>query len=182
MVRVKICGITNAADALAAVEAGANLLGFNFYEEEREVSHEKRSGQKSARRSRKTSIGGHFVNASAADIGRTMQLTEAPRAQLHGDEPPEAVARTHSQCPVIKAFPRRARVFSQNVRRIQRRFCLLVGRRYPGQYGGTGRTTDWMLPGAPRRTTVLFGRRPEGRNVAAAVRIVRPYGMTSPAV
>src|SRR5882762_10006116 len=92
MVRVKICGITNAADALAAVDAGANLLGFNFYE-------------KSARYlTENVEAVGIFVNASAADIAALCNSLRFHAAQLHGDESPEAVAELARSIPVIKAF------------------------------------------------------------------------------
>src|SRR2546430_15446785 len=92
MVRVKICGITNAADALAAIEAGANFLGFNFYEKSPRYIAEVEAAKIRPQLPKKVEAIGIFVNASAADVTTFCKLLKLNAAQLHGDETPEAVS------------------------------------------------------------------------------------------
>jgi len=89
MVRVKICGITNSADALAAIDAGANLLGFNFYE-------------KSPRHIAEAEA--IFVNAPTDGVAALCKSLKLNAAQLHGDEPPETVAELARKLTVWKVF------------------------------------------------------------------------------
>jgi phosphoribosylanthranilate isomerase len=91
--RIKICGITSSEDGLAAVEAGADAIGLNFYEKSVRFvrPHE---GQEI---SRATGSGilrvGVFVNHSLADIQRIDRLVKLDGFQVHGDESPEEFAR-----------------------------------------------------------------------------------------
>src|SRR5438045_8382052 len=68
MVRVKICGITSVADAQAAIEAGANLLGFNFYEKSPRHIAEDQAAEIRARLPKKIKAVGIFVNRLTADV------------------------------------------------------------------------------------------------------------------
>src|SRR5438477_10929719 len=92
MVRVKICGITNAADALAAAEAGANLLGFNLYQKSPRYIAEVETAKIRPQLPKKVEAVGIFVNASAADVTALCKFLRLNAAHLHGDEPPETVA------------------------------------------------------------------------------------------
>src|SRR5215470_12203179 len=104
MVRVKICGITNAADAQAAIEAGANLLGLNFYDKSpRHISEEEAVKVRSQLPKRVKAVG-IFVNELPADVITLRQSLKLDAVQLHGDEPPETVAEIARLVPVIKAF------------------------------------------------------------------------------
>jgi len=104
MVRVKICGITTAGDALAAVEAGANLLGFNFYEKSpRHVAPEE-ARKIRAQLPKKVKAVGIFVNAVAADVLALRKTLKLDAVQLHGDESPKTVAEMAPHVAVIKAF------------------------------------------------------------------------------
>jgi phosphoribosylanthranilate isomerase len=112
MTKVKICGITNIEDALVAVEAGADLLGFIFYEPSPryvrpETAAEIVAGVRGQVASGKSQVAddaaqtdqaersapplfvGVFVNASPETVGRTLDKCQLDAAQLHGDEPPE---------------------------------------------------------------------------------------------
>src|SRR5882757_8049982 len=89
MVRIKICGITNSADALAAVEAGANLLGFNFYEKSPRFISESEAEKIRRQLPKKVEAVGIFVNASPADVTAVRNSVKLDAAQLHGDESPE---------------------------------------------------------------------------------------------
>src|SRR5260370_38459394 len=104
MIRVKICGITNAADALAAVEAGANLLGFNFYAKSPRHIDETEAAKIRPRLPKKIEAVGIFVNAPAADVAAFCKSLKLDAAQLHGDELPETVAEVSRRIPVWKAF------------------------------------------------------------------------------
>ena len=89
-VKIKICGITKAADAAAAVEAGAHAVGFMFFEgSRRNISHE------AAREIIRdlppfVSKVGVFVNAARDDVKRAIDQTGIDTLQFHGEEPPEA--------------------------------------------------------------------------------------------
>lgn len=178
MVRVKICGITNAADALAAIDAGANLLGFNFYAKSpRRISE----GDAAIIRSllpKKIKAVGIFVNTSPAEVAALCKSLKLHAAQLHGDETPEDVAELASSVPVFKAFRVEPDFPLATLNEYPEAYAFLFDAAHAGQYGGTGHTTDWDLA---RRATV--GRRIilagglKVENVAAAVRIVRPYGI-----
>ncbi|HXY25857.1 MAG TPA: phosphoribosylanthranilate isomerase [Candidatus Acidoferrum sp.] len=177
-VQVKICGITNAADALASVEAGANLLGFNFYPQSpREIS-EAAAAKIRAQLPKRVKVVGIFVNRLPADVITLRQSVALDFVQLHGDEPPEAVAELARSAHVIKAF------------RLETDFPLATLDEYPGvfaylfdganrgQYGGTGRTTDWdVARRAAQSHRIILAGGLKVENVAAAVRIVRPYGI-----
>lgn len=175
MVKVKICGITNAEDAQQAVSAGADALGFVFFAQSpRSVSEEQVREIVKELPPFVTRVG-LFVNADAEQINRTMQACRLDLAQLHGDETPELFGRL--ACRAIKAL------------RVQDRSSLLDHQHYPGaallldawcpdRYGGTGASFDWDLAAevARQRSVILAGGlTPE--NVVAAIRTVQPYAV-----
>jgi len=126
MVRVKICGITNEADALAAIDAGANLLGFNFYEKSPRFITEAEAARIRPQLPKKVEAVGIFVNASTAEITALRKSVKLNVAQLHGDETPEAVAEIAHILPGDQSLPSRARLFLEDPRRILRRICFSV--------------------------------------------------------
>jgi phosphoribosylanthranilate isomerase len=121
---------------------------------------------------------GIFVNWLPADIIALRNSLELDAAQLHGDEPPEAVAEIAPVVPVIKAFRVEPEFPLTTLDEYSRAFAFLFDAAHTGQYGGTGRTTDWDVArraAASHRIILAGGLKVE--NVAAAVRIVRPYGI-----
>jgi len=178
MVRVKICGITNAADALAAIDAGANLLGFNFY-----AKSPRRIGEDEAAKIRpllpkKVKAVGIFVNPFVADVIRLRKSLKLDAAQLHGDEAPETAAEIARSLPVIKAFPVDTDFPLATLDEYPDVFAYLFDANHTGQYGGTGRATDWdVARRASQDHRIILAGGLKVENVAAAVRIVRPYGV-----
>jgi phosphoribosylanthranilate isomerase len=178
MVRIKICGITNAADALAAVDAGANLLGFNFYEKSARFLTESAAAKIRTQLPKNVEAIGIFVNMPSTDVAALCKLLKLDAAQLHGDESPEAVAEVGNSIPVIKAFRVEPDFPLKTLDEYPRAFAFLFDAAHTGQYGGTGRTTDWDV--ARRAATdhrIILAGGLKVENVAAAVRIVRPYGI-----
>jgi phosphoribosylanthranilate isomerase len=178
MIRVKICGITNMADAKAATDAGANSLGFNFYEKSLRRVVTADAAQIRSKLPKEVEAVGVFVNAKPADINSLRAFVRFDAAQLHGDETPDIVSRVASSVPVIKAF----RVDASFSMKLFDQFpgvlaFLLDGMRL-GQYGGTGQTTDWDFArraASAHRIILSGGLKVE--NVGEAVRMVRPYGV-----
>jgi phosphoribosylanthranilate isomerase len=178
MVRVKICGITNAADTLAAVDAGANLLGFNFYEKSPRYISEAEAAKIRPQLPKKVEAVGIFVNTAPAEVAARCKLLKLNVAQLHGDETSEAVAETARSIPVIKAFRVEPDFQLESLDAYPGTFAFLFDAAHTGQYGGTGHSTDWDLAqraAVSHRIILAGGLKVE--NVAAAVRIVRPYAV-----
>jgi phosphoribosylanthranilate isomerase len=97
MTIIKICGIKTLKDALAAIEAGADYLGFNFYPKsvrfiEKSACAEITSVLK--REHPQIKLVGVFVNSSVEEIKDILQTCQLDLAQLHGDETPEMVCPT----------------------------------------------------------------------------------------
>ncbi len=90
MTKIKICGIKTVTDALAAMEAGADLIGFNFYPKSPRCIDVGRCRDIMSvmRKYGHVTYVGVFVNASAAEIHATMETVGLSLAQLHGDETP----------------------------------------------------------------------------------------------
>jgi phosphoribosylanthranilate isomerase len=178
MVRVKICGITNAADALAAVDAGANLLGFNFYEKSPRFVTETEAAKTRAQLPKKVEAVGIFVNTPSIEVAALCKSLRLDAAQLHGDESPEAVSELAPSVPVIKAFRVEPDFPLKTLDEYFAAFAFLFDAAHTGQYGGTGRTTDWdAARRAAKDHRIILAGGLKVENVAAAVRIVRPYGI-----
>jgi phosphoribosylanthranilate isomerase len=178
MVRVKICGITNAADALAAIEAGANLLGLNFYPKSpRYISHAE-AAKIRPELPKKVKAVGIFVNSLVADVITLRQSLNLDFVQLHGDETPASVTELARSTPVIKAFSIEPDFPLATLDEYPGAFAYLFDGSNRGQYGGTGRTTDWdVARRAAQVHRIILAGGLKVENVAAAVRIVRPYGI-----
>jgi phosphoribosylanthranilate isomerase len=178
MVRVKICGITNAADALAAVDAGADLLGFNFYAVSPRHVSEAEAAKIRRQLPKKVDAVGIFVNAPTAGVTALCKSLKLDAAQLHGDETAETVAELATSVPVVKAFRVDPDFQLKTLNDYPGAFAFLFDAALTGQYGGTGQTTDWDVArrAAVRHRIILAGGL-KVENVAAAVRIVRPYGI-----
>jgi phosphoribosylanthranilate isomerase len=186
MLRVKICGLKTLEDALAAVEAGAKMLGFNFYPPSpRYLSPGDCSSLIAGLRDQLADAGvktvGVFVNTPPERVRAILETLPLDMAQLSGDEAPMDLERigtgiafkalrTNGKLSLLQA------VAGYPVRQTAPAFLVDAG--VPGQYGGTGQTADWeqacML--AQRMPLLLAGGLHPG-NVAAAVRKVRPWGV-----
>ena len=178
MIRVKICGITNPADALAAIKVGANLLGFNFYAKSPRHITEAEVAKIRPQLPKKVEAVGIFVNAPPAEVAALSKSLKLDAAQLHGDETPETVAELARSLPVFKAFRVEPDFPLGILDEYPEAFAFLFDAAHTGQYGGTGRATDWDVArraAVGRRIILAGGLKVE--NVAAAVRIVRPYGI-----
>jgi phosphoribosylanthranilate isomerase len=178
MIRVKICGITNLADAKAATDAGANSLGFNFYEKSLRRIVTADAAQIRSKLPKEVEAVGVFVNAKPADINSLRAFVRFDAAQLHGDETPDIVSSVASSLPVIKAFRVDVKFVLTTLNRYSGVFAFLLDGVRAGHYGGTGQTSDWDLArcaATSQRIILSGGLRVE--NVAEAIRIVRPYGV-----
>lgn len=179
MVRVKICGITCLEDALSAAGAGADALGFVFWEKSpRHVEPEAASRIIRSLPPFVLTVG-VFVNASFDAIKSIIDGTGIDRVQLHGDESP-SLCRSVSESTgkkVIKAFRIRERADIDRLDGYNVDAHLLDAYR-EGTPGGTGETFDWDLAveaKKERRIILSGGLTPE--NVSRAIELVRPYAV-----
>lgn len=178
MIQVKICGITNAADALAAIDAGANLLGFNFYEKSPRHITEAEAAKIRPRLPKKVEAVGIFVNAPPSAVTALCKSLRLDAAQLHGDESPETVAELARSHTVWKAFRVEPEFRLETLDEYPEASAFLFDAAHTGQYGGTGRTTDWdVARRAALGHRIILAGGLNIENVAAAVRIVRPYAV-----
>jgi phosphoribosylanthranilate isomerase len=178
MILVKICGITNWPDAKAACDAGANMLGFNFYERSlRRVSTVEAATMRAKLPSGVQAVG-LFVNAKPAEIHSLNAFVRFNAAQLHGDETPSIVSEVSRTVPVIKAFRVAADFPLSTLDKYHDAFAFLLDGSRAGQFGGTGASADWNVARravAAHRIMLAGGLTPE--NVAAAIRSVHPYAV-----
>ncbi len=178
MTKIKICGLKTLPDALAAVEAGADLLGFNFYPKSVRFIEIEACARITAvlrRDHPSVQLVGVFVNSSVGEIERTLEACFLDLAQLSGDESP-------ALCEALqgKAFKAFHGIPSTAVQPYSRSSApaFLVDGAAPGAYGGTGIAADWSAAAELARQYPLLlagGLKPD--NVAEAVVQVKPWGV-----
>ncbi len=154
--RLKICGITNAADALRAAELGVDLLGFNFYPESPRYVTPDKAAQMITQLPFTTQSVGIFVNTTAEEIAEIVRKTGIHAAQVYG-------LRNGSdfECipvPVIRAV-RIAQTAEAADFRLQSANMVLVDAYSKHAYGGSGHMFNWSLipTSFPRSRLILAG-------------------------
>jgi len=174
--RVKICGITNLADAQVAVAAGADALGFNFYEKSPRFIPTAVAAGISRALPPYTLRTGVFVNPSEELVRRAIGECGLNLLQFHGDEPPDFC--TQFGLMSIKAFRIRDAASLNELSKYPTDAWLLDAY-VSDTFGGTGEKFNWNLAiEAQRAGKPVFlagGLTPE--NVAEAVHQVQPFGV-----
>lgn len=175
MVKVKICGITNLDDALQAVDAGADALGFVFYD----LSPRCITFETAERIIRKLppyiTTSGVFVNNPASFIESAVERCGINVVQLHGDETPTFCAGIRHT--VVKAFRIRSVASIESIRSYSVAGYLLDAY-VPGSYGGTGLTFNWETAKVAKQfgpVILAGGLSPD--NARLAVETVEPYAL-----
>lgn len=180
MTHVKICGITNVHDALAACTAGADMIGLNFYSgSPRFVSVEK-AAEIREKLSAGVQVFGVFVNAAPEHIRDVVKNVRLDAVQLHGDEDRSMVAQVAAFTPVFKALRVGADFSAATLENFPPAtgFLFDAADLRAGQYGGTGRLSDWgVAQQAARSYKIILAGGLNAENVAAAISQVRPYGV-----
>jgi len=175
-VKVKICGITSVEDALAATEAGADALGFVFWEGSPRFLPTHRAAEIARRLPLWVLKTGVFVNPSDDLVLRVIGECGLNLLQFHGEEPPEFCLRFGVMS--MKAFRVRDAASLDDLPKYATDAWLL-DTYVAGKPGGSGETFNWALAReAQRRGRPVFlagGLTPA--NVAEAIRQARPYGV-----
>lgn len=174
--RVKICGITNLADAQVAVEAGADAIGFIFYEKSPRFVTIEQAAEISKQLPPFLMRVGVFVNAPEEFVFQAMSGIGLSLLQFHGHEKPEYCVQFGLMS--MKAFPMRNEESLGKIPQYQTDAYLLDAYMETA-LGGTGKTFNWDLAveaktfGKP--IFLSGGLTPE--NVADAVKKVKPFGV-----
>jgi phosphoribosylanthranilate isomerase len=179
--RIKICGITRVADALAAVNAGADAIGMNFWPGTPRVVDIARAQQISVVLPPFVTKVALFVDPAAAAVRAVLAAVPIDMLQFHGGEPRDFCSAFGR--PYIKALPMKDDVdLLEYAAQYGDASGLLCDTFRAGDLpGGTGRTFDWSrLPPAlrsrlPKPLILSGGLDPE--NVGVAIRAVRPWAV-----
>ncbi len=171
--RVKICGITRAADAIAAVAAGADMIGLNFYAPSPRYIGLERALEIRAAVGARAMLVGVFVNADRVFIEERRRALALDMLQFHGDEDDAALAGW--SVPVIRTIRARAGAAADALARVRADFALL-DTFHPSLYGGTGvaRPLDDLRNLDLSRVFISGGLNPENARSAAAL---APYAL-----
>jgi phosphoribosylanthranilate isomerase len=186
---VKICANTNLPDALAALDAGADALGFVFAESSRRVQLTQVKDIVSGLPKRGERIG-VFVNTPANEIVKIVKECDLTGVQLQGEETPahiKDILRISEGRPlkIIKTFSANAPYeLSTAASAVMDEYvdAFLVDSGNAAGRGGTGQVFDWLRASdfviklkQRARVIVAGGLNPD--NVASAIRLFRPYGV-----
>lgn len=172
---IKICGIQTSDDARAAIQAGANWLGFVFANSKRQVApHKAKQIIETVQSSCK--FVGVFVNERLETINQIVQDVGLNIVQLHGDEQPNIIS--HIQAQTIKAFPI-DQLAEINLAHYTSDYFLIDSQRTT-YYGGTGQVFDWTLLKPYQsllkdKLIVAGGLNPQ--NVTTAIQTIHPTGV-----
>jgi phosphoribosylanthranilate isomerase len=189
-IQVKICGLTNVEDALVAIEAGADLLGFILYPKSPRYVEPERLGEilRELRQSLRTTqqlprTVGVFVNEPLEQMAALLEQIGLDYAQLHGNEAPAVLRRLPG-----RAF--KALRPTNEIEALQAAHtfaplgppagpALMIDAFDPAAYGGTGKQADWHAAAAVARQhpglLLAGGLTPD--SVAAAIQAVQPWGV-----
>lgn len=176
MTRVKICGITSQEDALTAVEAGADALGFVFFKESPRHIFPEQAARIIEQLPPFVQVVGLFVNEEAGMVNEVADLCRLDLVQLHGDEPAAYCGQIRRR--VLKAFRVRSLTCLDPIRDYPVAGYLL-DTYSPSFYGGTGLSFNWEIAAEAvkrhQRIILAGGLTPD--NVAEAIRQVRPWAV-----
>ncbi len=164
---VKICGITNQADADMCVEAGASALGFNFHAASPRYIDPQEAAAIAERLPASVVKVGIFVDQPAEAVERITREARLDVAQVHGDAEPQHV-RVWRACPIDK--------FSKSL--LDGAEAVLVDTPSGSLRGGTGETFDWTLARGLAPRLIVAGGLDAG-NVRAAIEAAMPWGVDS---
>jgi phosphoribosylanthranilate isomerase len=186
MTRVKICGITDKSQALAAVEAGADFIGLVLAPSKRQVIPTKAYEIASAvkKTTNATKVVGVFVNAPVFQVNEVADFCALDVVQLSGNESWEYCREVVN--PVIKAV----RISQQSAEELctelstasrllaGRRFITLLDSQVEGKYGGTGESFDWNLAQEVAKSfPVIIAGGLDTNNVVRLIERVAPWGV-----
>jgi len=163
---VKVCGITNLEDAVAAVESGASALGFNFWSRSPRYVTPESARDVISRLPATVWKVGVFVDETVSTVSRIVQEAGLDIVQLHGQE-------------TARSFPRGARVWKAV--RIRGRFDVAQLDEYPAEAilldgPANGETFDWTLAASVSKRVILAGGL-DADNVRRAIEQARPWGV-----
>ena len=180
---IKICGITNPEDALAATAAGATALGFNFYPRSpRYIAPEGAAQIATPAGVRRVGV---FVNEPAARVEEIARIARLDVAQLHGDEQPA----DYPDALVVWKAVRVTEDFDLSLYAECPAEALLLDGPASGLYGGAGKAFDWSAIGKSRQAKacptggacsslpIILAGGLDASNVARAVAIAHPWGV-----
>lgn len=184
--RIKLCGLSRPEDVQTAIDAGADALGFVFYDRSaRYVAPDVAANLLRAVPPFVTTVG-LFVNASPEDVVRILKVAPVGMLQFHGDETIDACCRAADA--VNRPFMRAIRIkpdmssadllkYDQDYRAASHLFAGLLLDAWVDGYGGGGKVFDWsLIPKELAHRVVLSGGLSE-QNVAEAVKSVHPYAV-----
>jgi len=174
-VKIKICGITNLDDALAAVDMGADILGFNFYPQSPRYIKRDKAEEIINKLPSFIDTAGVFVNATVQDIREITNPGLLNWVQFHGNETPQFCSQFNVWgLHTIKAIRVRS---PQDIQQSQafRTSSILFDAFDPELHGGTGKTFDWsLIKDCPSRVFLAGGITPDNINKALEVDV---YGI-----
>lgn len=176
MTRIKICGITNLADALAATQAGADALGFVFYSKSPRHILPEEAADIINQLPPFVQVVGLFVNETTELVNQISRQCKLGLVQLHGDETPAYCRQINQR--LVKAFRVQTAEDLKQIARYADYGCLLDAY-CDSAYGGTGKSFNWEIAkeAVQRGHQVILAGGLSAANVADAIKQVQPYAV-----
>jgi len=175
-VRTKICGITSIQDAQAAVDFGADALGFVFYPSSPRYIHPSDAAAIIHKLPPFVTCVGLFVNAEHEMLKKTVSDTGVDLVQFHGDESEYECGL--SSKPWIKAIRVGEETdLAAEAKRYNGANSLLLDTMVRGSYGGTGKTFDWSLVPKNIDKPIILAGGLDLENVIGAINVTSPYAV-----
>jgi phosphoribosylanthranilate isomerase len=192
MTWVKICGITNLEDGLTAVDAGADAVGFVFYDKSLRKVDVGTAREIVGRLPKKTEKVGVFVDQTADEIRELAQEAALTAVQLHGKRSVESVWKdarpaveivgVSKVIPVVPGDSLRDGGVLINQRAHEKIFALLLDAQSDGVVGGSGMTFDWeatrgIVQSLGLQLPVIVAGGLNASNVGDAIGTFHPFGV-----
>ncbi|MDP2939334.1 MAG: phosphoribosylanthranilate isomerase [Candidatus Omnitrophota bacterium] len=178
MTRIKICGITNLNDALAAVKFGANALGFVFYKKSPRYISPKKAKKIIQSLPVFISSVGVFVNEKEKQVKRIAQFCGLSYLQFHGSETAKYCGRFNGY-KIIKAFRIKDIHSFKNIRNFKKVKAYLFDAFDKKSFGGTGKAFNWDLlkPYLKLKKPIILSGGLNIRNIQEAIKKFSPYAL-----
>lgn len=176
MVQIKFCGLTNLADVEAAMQAGCDMIGFNFVPSSSRYIATSRAAELSNRVHGDVRRVGVFADQSSAEIENVISEVNLDLLQFHGDESVD-LCRSF-QLPFIKSVPSiKLAEYDWIERNYACAYALLIDNQSNDRFGGTGEAFDWNL--WPKQSTVklILAGGLDPTNVAQAISRTHPFAV-----